>query len=376
VTRTVDPRAADGAGQLRVRASSLFLARWGGRMHEVYVADDDRAFEDGAWFAAQRVYRRDLLTGDSALVFADPVVPRLAAAYAAAHPAVRLLDADESPPAPDDVDGEAHPAPPAAETSVALVAAHGPYLSVEQRTSGAADASGGGDALVRRVVDLRTGVETSLATLFGPAAGARVARVGRAAHADAVARLRDLARRRAAEVPADAAAARRALAAAARLRFDPANFGLAEQGGGPAVVFAAVGQDDEGAAITFALPPIPVAGSAPAWWRAEVGPALLGAGWRPTRGGYEVRARAASARGPAATAALELVAGPAAARRAWPLVRVPAGPAQLFALDDAATRHALRRAFDESAFYDDAITSVAWRPARRPVAAGSGRPAL
>jgi hypothetical protein len=43
---------------------------------------------------------------------------------------------------------------------------------------------------------------------------------------------------------------------------------------------------------------------------------------------------------------------------------VPAGAAQLFPVDDRATRRALRRAVDESAFYDDAITSVAWRRGR------------
>ena len=60
------------------------------------VVDDGVRF-DGAEFSTVRVYRRDLLTGDSAVVLADAEVPRLAARYAAAHPDERPLDDDEEP---------------------------------------------------------------------------------------------------------------------------------------------------------------------------------------------------------------------------------------------------------------------------------------
>jgi hypothetical protein len=106
-----------------VRASSLFLARWDDRLAEVYVADDERAFDDGAWFSAQRVYRRDLLTGDSALVVADPTVPRLAARHAVRHPDARVLDRDERDAAPDD--GGASELAPGASSTVALAAPTG-----------------------------------------------------------------------------------------------------------------------------------------------------------------------------------------------------------------------------------------------------------
>jgi hypothetical protein len=390
---------ASGPGGVRVRASPLFLARWGGRMAEVYVADDERAFDDGAWFAAQRVYRRDLLTGDSALVFADPTVPRLAARHAARHPDAHLLNPDERADAEDDEGA------PGASTTVALAGAHGPYLSLEQQTEVSADATEAGDDRAaaehpdvhrRRVVDLRTGREAGLVDLFGPATAALVAAAGRRALDSAVAALRPAARRALRAAPADDApadgadAARRALAALGTLRLDSRNFGLAARAGRPAVGFVALGRDDDGAAVTLSLPPIPVPGPAPDWWRRDVEPTLFvgpgaeardapagSARWRAAGGAYEVRARVA-----AGGASLELVpagapasgdgraaAGTRAARRAVPLARVPAPLQQLIPLDagavDPATRRALRRAFDESAFYDAAITSVAWTPARR-----------
>ncbi len=407
---------ASGPGGVRVRASPLFLARWGGRLAEVYVADDERAFDDGAWFAAQRVYRRDLLTGDSALVFADPAVPRLAARHAARHPDARVLDPDERADGTEDDESA-----PGASTTVALAGAHGPFLSLEQHTETSADAteagddpaaSGPPDVRRRRVVDLRTGREATLADLFGPAAAASLDSAGRRALDSAVAALRPAARRALRspppnDAPADDAddAPRRALAALATLHFDPRNFGLAAHAGRPAVGFVALGRDDDGAAVTLALPPTPVPGPAPEWWRRDVEPTLfVGPGaeardgapagtarWRATGGAYEVRARvaagaaslelvpagaAAAPRAPggggAAPAAGAGAAGTPAARRAVPLARVPAPLQQLIRLDagavDPATRRALRRAFDESAFYDDATTSVAWAPGRAPAA--------
>jgi hypothetical protein len=423
---------ASGPHGMRVRASPLFLARWGRRLAEVYVADDERAFDDGAWFAAQRVYRRDLLTGDSALVFADAAVPRLAARHAARHPDARLLDADERDDAAASA-GDDDPQPGASST-VALAAAHGPYLSLEHHTDVVADGTEQADAaddppaevVRRRVIDLRTGREVVLADLFGPAAAARLDSAGRWALDSAVTALRPAARRavRAAArrrasgddeglPPADAA--RRALVSLRTLAFDPQNFGLAARAGRPAVVFVAVGHDADGSVVTLALPPVVVAGPAPAWWRRDVEPTLFAgpgadapaaapgtpdaagafgpsgspdtavaaiARWRAAGSPYEVRARVA-----AGAAALELVpvgaapgraagapsgaaAGSPAARRATPLARVPAPLLQLIRLDapdvPAAARRALRRAFDESAFYDAATTSAAWAPAPAP----------
>src|SRR6185369_6289211 len=53
--------------EFRVRRSGILLAHFDGRFHELYVADDDRSFFD-AVLVGERVYRRDILSGDSAVV--------------------------------------------------------------------------------------------------------------------------------------------------------------------------------------------------------------------------------------------------------------------------------------------------------------------
>ena len=53
---------------VRVRGSPILLARYGGQFYEVYVTDDDQSFAD-ATFVGQRIYRRNLINGDSTLVF-------------------------------------------------------------------------------------------------------------------------------------------------------------------------------------------------------------------------------------------------------------------------------------------------------------------
>src|SRR5918997_426201 len=85
---------------VRVRGSPILLARYGGQFYEVYVTDDDRSYTD-ALFVGQRIYRRDLVTGDSTLVYEDSLVPGMARSYGAANPRARPLgpdeDADEEP---------------------------------------------------------------------------------------------------------------------------------------------------------------------------------------------------------------------------------------------------------------------------------------
>ena len=73
-----------------MRGAPLQLARVDGRLYELYVADDDRSYED-AILVGQRVYRRDLVTGDSVLVYQDTLVPHLARLYSRLHPDDRPL---------------------------------------------------------------------------------------------------------------------------------------------------------------------------------------------------------------------------------------------------------------------------------------------
>jgi len=139
-----------GEGGIRVRAVPMTLARYGGRFHEVYVADLDRSFED-AVFTGERVYVRDLTRGDSALVYDDTMVVRLADHYARMHPnARRLEDDDDTPPDPAiSATGETD-----------LLEVRGPYVLLEHRSS-FSHAGDEQDDTVEAAVDLRNGAAAS-----------------------------------------------------------------------------------------------------------------------------------------------------------------------------------------------------------------------
>src|SRR5438552_18521272 len=75
---------SEGSG-IRLRGSPMVLARLDSRFLELYVVDDDHSFEN-ALFVGQRLYQRDLVSGDSTEIFRDTLVPSLAAKYERAHP--------------------------------------------------------------------------------------------------------------------------------------------------------------------------------------------------------------------------------------------------------------------------------------------------
>ena len=77
-----------------LRGSPMVLARLDGRFRELYVVDEDRSFEN-ALFVGQRLYQRDLLTGDSTEVFRDTLITSLAERYERRHPEARRLAPDE-----------------------------------------------------------------------------------------------------------------------------------------------------------------------------------------------------------------------------------------------------------------------------------------
>src|SRR5688500_9787517 len=86
---------SDGSkGGIKMRGSPMVLARLDGRFRELYVVDDDRSYEN-ALFVGQRLYERDLVTGDSTEIFRDTLVSTLAESYARANPDARRLAPDE-----------------------------------------------------------------------------------------------------------------------------------------------------------------------------------------------------------------------------------------------------------------------------------------
>lgn len=137
---------------VRIRGSPLILARTGGRYYEVYIGEVDRSYPH-ALFASERVFRRELASGDSAIIFDDTTVVSLASDYKRRNPHQALLAPDEDPE--DDVEIAA-----VGETDILNVL--GPYVALEHRLSvGRADGNDQDDT-TRAVVDIRTGKPVSL----------------------------------------------------------------------------------------------------------------------------------------------------------------------------------------------------------------------
>ena len=334
------------AAGITVRGAPLELAQVDGRFYELYVADDDRSFQD-ATFVGQRVYRRDLLGGDSTLVYEDTLVPHLARAYARRHP--------EDVPLRGGTETSEDPVWTATST-LDLTDIHGPFVSFELHTDVDRDDSPPWHTTRRGVLDLRRRDPVPLAAVAG-------------ADAPAVERRRAHAFRTAVD-SVRGNASERGIRAAAALGFyhlDPASFALTTLDGAPAVAYALVGVGDGEAGMLLPLAPIPM--REPAWW-AEVLPSLpVGSAngsrdvWRHRR--YEVVVRYDS------TASTGQLALRDSTSREWPVTRVPAPATRVFWLDspplDLAARTALARAFDESTLYDDALRTASSGPRPRPV---------
>jgi len=332
-----------GAEGVRLRGSPIALSRVGTRFYEVYVADDDHSFYD-AVFVAQRIYRRDLLTGDSVAVFADSSVGRLARRYAARHPEAEPLGPEDA--ASDD--------PRAVATGeIEILDAHGPYLSYEYRADVDVDEEPEVHATRRGVVDLRSGQRATLPVMFGDQGAALAIARGRRAYHDVLDSVR----------ASRDARARRAAAALDAFAFDERSYSLAETDDRePAVAFLVPGTGERGAGLALPLPPVPV--SPPAWW-AEVRDALperhssdsAGAAddrWR--RETYDVLADYDSS-GESLALALRDTTG-----RQWHVGRLAAPAHHVYWIDggrvDSAARRGLARAFDESALYGDEVRTA------------------
>jgi hypothetical protein len=360
-----------GPQGVRVRGSPLLLARYGGRFYELYVADEDHSFYD-AVFTTQRIYRRDLLTGDSEPVFRDSTVAMAARSYARAHP-------HDAPLAPD---AEAAEDPTTSVTGeVDIIDVDGPFVSYEyhgasttKRFQGTSPDTGEISATeretVRRgVVDLRVAKPATLRGMFGPVIGDTAVARGRRAFAAAVDSVR------AAKAAGDARAGR-AAAALGGFVFDPLSFSLLDVDRDPAVQFFARGTGS-GEGLTLPVPPIRLAqGADSPWWEAERTTLPLGGAdsasdhWTP-RSDVEIVARYDTAGGPEQGQGVVLVlrriaaagGGHDSVRREWRVGRFPAPTRRIYWLDappvDSVTRRALVRAFDESALYGEDARSVA-----------------
>jgi hypothetical protein len=317
---------------IRVRGSPIQLARFGGKFYELYVGDDDRSYYDGV-IVGQRIFRRELISGDSALVFEDSTIAAFEGWYAGAHPDDRKL-------APGDEPAEE---PHASATSdVRVLSHHGPYLSYEYRADAEVVGSDSWHIVRRGVVDMRSGRDAPLAALVGDSVAARLLRQGHEYFTQAVDSV--LASRDERAHPA--------IRAIGDFEFDSSSFALVNVDRALAVEFVVPGRRGDAEGLTLPLPPIEV--PAPAWWREIVQalPVARGASGEEDRwmaDGYFVVAT--------------YDAGPERARLAlidtagtrWKVADVPAPAWRLYRLDDdldSASRSALARAFDEAARYD------------------------
>ena len=137
---------SDNSG-LRIRGSPLILARTGGRYYEIFVSEVDRSFPR-ALLSGERVFRRELASGDSAIIYDDTAIVNLAERYHHQHPSARLLGPDDDPD--DDVDITA-----VGETDILNVL--GPYIALEHRLSVERTNEHDQDDTTRTVIDLRNG---------------------------------------------------------------------------------------------------------------------------------------------------------------------------------------------------------------------------
>ena len=86
-----------GPEGVRVRSAPLRLGRLNGSFIELYLANDDHSYPDGI-ITGQRLYRRDLRSGDSTAIFMDTTINAVAVMYASQHPTERPLGPDDDLP--------------------------------------------------------------------------------------------------------------------------------------------------------------------------------------------------------------------------------------------------------------------------------------
>lgn len=335
---------ADG---IRVRGAPMVVALVGGRLAELYVADEDHSFYD-AVYVGQRLFKRDLINGDSVQLFADTLMRILARNYAAANP-------DELPLAEEEIGSEDPRIVGSAEILVLDVL--GPWASYEYRTDVDIIGRPSSHGLRRGVLDLRTGVPTTLDALVGSPAARPVIAEGQRQWRE----LRDSTLVAAAGTK-DEKPLRNEYE---RYSFDPRSFGLEVAGRRPLVRFSL--------ALSGSLNPLPalqlgpITLDEPAWWPTVIGdyPATGENDERLwPRGDYEIIARPAAGQVPRVAFALRDAGG-----QEWALGFVPAPVQRVMWLDDSVmapgTREALLRAFDEAALYSEE-TRVARRPRVAP----------
>lgn len=329
-----------GPDGVRLRGSPILLARVDGRWQELYVVDDDHSFYD-AVFVGQRLWRRDLVTGDSAVLVSDSLVHAAARRWARRHPDAEPLD-------PDDEESE-EPAS-VATGDIEVLDVLGPWVTIQRSIDIDVEGEEHFHSLRWEMLDLRTGRVAPLDAVVGADAARTVLAAARASYEAALDSVRQARDER----------GRRAASALASFPFDTTSFGLSAEDGKPVVTFLVPGHGEKGGGFVLRLPPVPVA--PPAWWGDIAATLPRSAADSVAR--WEAGALALEVRGFGDDEApLRLLLRDAGGRE-WPVGRVQPPLRWVQRLDlpalDSVTRRGLARAFDESALYsDEARTAMA-----------------
>ena len=318
-----------------MRGAPLTVARVENRFYELYAADDDHSYTS-ALLVGERLYRRDLITGDSVVVFSDTTVSHIADIYARTHP-------DERPLGPDD-ETDADP-PTSATAELDVLDVFGPFVSYEYHVDVKLPRQQPWHTTRRGVLDLRTGKPTSLADLLGVATSARISDSARHLFET----LRDSAVRAHREL---SERDQSALLALERHHFDPAGFALEAVDAKPAISFAAPGVGEGPAGNLFELESITV--DSIDWWlplRENLPIADASDADRWTTPKYSVIARYDTS---GVRASLSLADS---SKREWPLGAATGPLDRIDWLDRPPVsdkeRAALRHAFNAAANYDE-----------------------
>lgn len=332
-----------------VQRAPLLVATLAGRLIEIYVADEPINFDD-ATFLVGRIFRRDLVSGDSTLVYADSTVLREAMAFARAHPQAGRLDEDA--PALDGVR--------AFEASLTPLDVVGTTIGVEVHLDRTVGELGTHDTY-HATVDLLSGHRLSLTDVVAPAVA-----IGSlaTAHRNLAAAIL-LAGRRTGPV------GRAASHALSTLRFDSLSFSLSRSGESLAVQFLAHDEqviDEVRDTHRFALEPIQLA--APAWW--PVARRVLPTLWPDSSTHFDVGAVSLDVRYDSEDVA-QVVTRTSGGAHAVTRMRGPVRRA--IAVGDSLIaprgqwRRALERAFSESGYYSEQVRAASLRVRARPTAA-------
>lgn len=331
-----------------VQRAPLLLTMLGGRLVELFVAEEPFDFED-ATFLVSRVYRRDLVTGDSTLVFADSTVLREAMRYIRAHPDAERLEAEEP----------AAPGASALESGITPTGVIGTMLGVEVHVDRTVGELATHDTYAA-TLDLESGRRQALSDVIAPADAAAAMTLAHQSFGASVV----LAGRRAGPV---GKAASRALSA---LILDSLSFTLTRTGDSLAARFLAHDEqviDEARDTHRFSLEPVAL--TPPGWWsqaRVTLPRLLPDSSERFELGRVTLDVRYDST--DVATIATRTSTGQR------PVTRMLGPVRQVIVLGDSLVRppgqwrQALERAFSESGYYSEQVRAASLRGRARPTA--------